>query len=98
MFDTSAYVFWILTTSLQLAVLTGLFRNSLFKSLPFFTVYTGFGVCRALGLSALIGRNHAAYFYSYWFCEYVSTILGFLVIREILMALLYDRPYWRSLA
>jgi len=97
MFNSFSYLIWILTTSLQIAVISGLVRKRLFRSLPIFRIYTAFAICRAVGLSAvLIGRNPAAYFYAYWACEFVSLILGLLMIREILIALLHEKPYWRT--
>ncbi len=98
MLEHSVYIIWIVTTGLLVVIGAGLIRNGVFRSLPFFTGLIMFEILQTLPLAVARHYSLSTYFYAYWACEFVSSVLELLVLREILMALLRERPHWRSLA
>jgi hypothetical protein len=78
------YVLWILPILLQGAIATAIVRRKAREEFPFFFHYILFQVFSGIGLFLVfhLGSHHA-YFYTYWACAAVGSMLGFAVIYEI---------------
>ena len=67
--------------ALQLWLLIILFRRSVYKRFPWFSVYTAVSVVTGVA-EFIVRENRVVYFYLYWTAEAIYAILGFLAIAE----------------
>lgn len=75
----------LISPVLQTCLIFLLIRRRVYKSFPFFLIYTLFAVIAETSKLALLqGRqNTLQYFYLYWGAEAVYAVLGFLAIYEV---------------
>ncbi|MCU1254031.1 MAG: hypothetical protein JWM83_330 [Candidatus Angelobacter sp.] len=78
-------VLGLISPVLQTCLFVLLIRRRVYKSFPFFVLYTGFAIVAETCKLAFLFRhqNTVHYFYLYWGAEAFYAVLGFLAIHEV---------------
>jgi len=78
---------WIASIALQVLLMIVLVIRRAWTRFPLFTAYAAFNVFEA-GITFAVSKNGMLYFYVYWACQAIATILGLAVVYEVFNALL----------
>ncbi|HET9838505.1 MAG TPA: hypothetical protein VFR84_09740 [Candidatus Angelobacter sp.] len=91
---------WTAGIVLQFILAVVLFYRKTWQQLPVFAAYAFFNLFEAAIAYSVysVYGNKLAYFYVYWACEAVSTILGFAVVYEVFTTLFSTHQALRRLA
>lgn len=85
----------LISTGLQLLLLTILMRRKLQREFSFFVIYIAASVLIAFARLSF-HKNPFAYFYIYWATEAIYAILGLLVLHQVFRRVFRDfYSYWR---
>jgi hypothetical protein len=79
------YGLWMAHPLLQAAIAMVMFRRGLHRKFKFFFTYIVVQIASFSVIFPAYAYNHFVYFYSYWFGNAISVVLGFAVIYEIFL-------------
>ncbi len=96
-FHTLVHNIWITGIGLQVLLAAVLLYRRTWRRFPLFAAYVFFNLFEAAIVYSVAG-NKFAYFYTYWACEAISTVLGFAIVYEIFTALFSTHLALRKLA
>jgi hypothetical protein len=88
---------WLVSIALQVLLVVVLLINKAWIRFPVFTAYAAFNLFEA-GIAVAVSKNPILYFYSYWICHAVSTILGLAVVYEVFKELFWPHAALRKTA
>src|SRR5438270_7570359 len=88
---------WFAATVLQILLVAVLLIRKTWTRFPIFTVYAAFNLFEA-GVTYALSKNGMWYFYSYWICQAIATILGLAVVYEVFNALFSHHAALRKIA
>jgi hypothetical protein len=88
---------WLAANALQVLLVAVLLIKRTWTRFPVFTAYACFNLFEA-GITYALSGNGMLYFYSYWICQGIATILGFAVLFEIFRALFSHHEALRKMA
>lgn len=91
------YNIWYISIALEVLLAAVLLVKKTWKKFPIFTAYACFNVLEAAVAYALL-HNASWYFYSYWICEAIATLLGMGVVYEVFNALFSHHAALRKIA
>ena len=91
---------WTAGIALQIILAAVLLYRKTWRKFPVFAAYAFFNLLEATIAYSVysIYGNRLAYFYVYWVCEAISTMLGFAVVYEVYTALFSTHRALRKLA
>jgi hypothetical protein len=90
---------WVAGIGLQVLLAAVLLFKRTWHRFPLFAAYAFFNLFEAaITYPVSVSGNKLAYFYTYWACEAISTILGFAIVYEIFTALFSTHLALRRLA
>jgi hypothetical protein len=81
-FHSLIHSFWMVEIGLQALLAAVLLYRGKWRKFPLFTAYTLFNLLEA-ALAFCVSTNGMLYFYTYWICEAITTILALAVVYEI---------------
>jgi hypothetical protein len=96
-FHSLTHGFWIAAIASQALLAVVLIARKIWTKFPIFSAYAFFNLFE-IALTYAISKNGMTYFYVYWICEAISTMLGLAVVCEIFTALFLPHPALRKLA
>src|ERR1051326_3167086 len=88
---------WYVGIALEVVLAGVLLARKAWTKFPVFTAFACFNVIEAAVTYAL-RKNGIWYFYSYWICEAIATLLGLAVVYEVFNALFSHHAALRKLA
>jgi len=88
---------WQFSNALQVLLVAMLLIKKTWQRFPVFTAYACFNLFEA-GITYALSGNGMLYFYSYWICEGIATILGFAVVYEVFRSLFAHHEALRKMA
>jgi hypothetical protein len=88
---------WLLATALQVLLVGVLLIRRMWSRFPIFTAYACCNLLEA-ALAYVTAGNGMLYFYSYWLCEAVTTVLGLAIVYEVFTALFAPHAALRRIA
>ena len=91
------YDVWVAASVLQFLLVTVLVFRRTWKKFPVFTAYAAFNLFEA-GVTFAVSKNGMLYFFTYWACQAVATILGLAVVYEVFNALFSTHAALRKIA
>ena len=89
--------FWIGGIALQALLAVVLITRRTWVRFPIFATYAFFNLLEA-AITYAVSGNGMVYFYTYWICEAISTVLGLAVVYEMFKSLFSPHPALRKLA
>ena len=94
---TLVHNLWLAGIGLQVLLAAVLLYRKTWHRFPLFAAYAFFNLFEA-AITYSASGNKLVYFYTYWVCEAISTILGFAIVYEIFTALFSTHLALRRLA
>src|SRR5438309_8667856 len=91
------YDVWIAASALQLLLVAVLVFQRTWTKFSVFTAYAAFNLFEA-GITFAVSKNGMLYFYTYWACQAVATILGLGVVYEVFNALFSTHAALKKIA
>jgi hypothetical protein len=88
---------WLAATALQVLLVGVLLIRRTWARFPIFTAYACCNLLEA-GLAYITAGNGMLYFYSYWICEAVTTVLGLAIVYEVFNALFEPHAALKKIA
>lgn len=88
---------WVTGIAFQSLLAVVLVVRKAWIKFPIFAAYAFFNLLEA-AITYAVSHNGMAYFYTYWTCEAISTILGLAVVYEVFRALFSPHPALHKLA
>jgi hypothetical protein len=96
-FHALVHNIWLAGIGLQVLLSAVLLYRKMWHRFPWFAAYAFFNLLEAVLLYSVAG-NVPIYFYTYWACEAISTVLGLAIVYEIFTALFSTHFALRRLA
>jgi len=88
---------WLAGIVLQVILVGILAFRKAWMRFPFFAAYASFSLFET-GFTLAVAKNGMLYFYSYWICEAIATILGLAVVYEVFRGLFSSHAALRRIA
>jgi hypothetical protein len=88
---------WLVGIALQVLLAGVLLSKKTWTKFPFFTLYAAFNLLEA-GFTFAVAKNGMLYFYAYWICQAIATILGLAVVYEVFRGLFSHHAALRKIA
>lgn len=96
-FHSLVHDIWITGIGLQVLLAGVLLYRRAWCKFPLFAAYAFFNLFEA-AIAYSVAGNVVVYFYTYWVCEAISTVLGLAVVYEIFTAVFSNQLALRKLA